>query len=112
MPNFQVDNKVSYADIIVGFGALGTVLMLVFGVWGDVQANSDGVADNKELIIREVARLEDDADKSSRQVIRELDTLQKNLDSTRRESAADRKSIEDKIDSLTKILLQQQQGQQ
>lgn len=89
----QLDNRVSWVDIVAIAGMLLTGSLVFFDVKEDVALNSQKITSVETELTEEIKRVEMEADKDREEILEAVNE-------TRKESAAGRQRIEDKLDRL------------
>lgn len=89
----QLDNRVSWVDIVAIAGMLLTGSLVFFDVKEDVALNAQKITTVEAELTEEIERVEKEADKDREEILEAVNE-------TRKESAAGRQRIEDKLDRL------------
>lgn len=92
----QVDNRVSWMDIVAIIGAACSALWVVFGVTADVGDNADAI----KLVQGEVVRLEVKVDKQDDETLQAVKDLRGELKEYREEARENNKEVVQKLDRL------------
>lgn len=96
----EFKNEISWMDILVALGILGTVALLVFDVKEDVAVNSNDIVRTNQIVAESERRITGDLRKVEREAAKDRDQILEAIGEIRVESGEGRRRIEDKLDRL------------
>ena len=97
----QLDNRISWMDIVAIAGMALTGVMVFFDVKEDVSLNAQKIEDVATTLTEDIERIESESDQDREEILEAVHQI-------RDESAAGQRRLEDKLDRLIERELEKQ----